>query len=67
MSITVGKLKQVLQDAIDSLDGYEDEQKIHLVSNTYFINNARYFLGISGYNGGYCNLSTLEVEEDEDE
>ena len=67
MSITVGKLKEVLQETLETLEDFEDDQKISLASNTYFINGAKYFLGISGYDGGYCDLRNLEVEEDDDE
>lgn len=68
MSITVKDLKEKLQNVIDDLEqNYDDEQKIRMVSNTYFLGNANMFLGIAGYNGGYINLSDIETEEDEDE
>lgn len=68
MSITVKDLKEKLQNVIDDLEqNYDDEQKIRMVSNTYFLGNANMFLGIAGYNGGYLNLSDIETEEDEDE
>lgn len=68
MSITVKDLKEKLQSVIDDLEqNYDDEQKIRMVSNTYFLGNANMFLGIAGYNGGYINLSDIETEEDEDE
>jgi hypothetical protein len=68
MSITVADLKEKLQGVIDELDEcYEDDDKIRMVSNTYFLGNANMFLGIAGYNGGYINLSNIETEEDDEE
>ena len=68
MTITVADLKEKLQGVIDELDEcYDDNDKIRMVSNTYFLGNAKMFLGIAGYNGGYINLSNIETEEDDDE
>lgn len=67
MSIKVSRLKDILQTALNELDNYEDDQKISLVSNTYFLGHANYFIGISGYNGGYLDLNNIEVEDEEDE
>lgn len=68
MSITVGKLKQQLQDTLDTLNDLEDSQKIRLESNTYFLGNARVFIGIAGHDGGYLNLNAIEdnLIDDED-
>jgi len=65
MSITVGELKDILQTAIESMEDLDDNQKISLVSNTYFLGNANHFIGISGYDGGYCDLDDIKVEEDD--
>ena len=65
MSITVGELKDILQTAIESMEDLDDNQKVSLVSNTYFLGNANHFIGISGYNGGYCDLDNIKVEEDD--
>lgn len=67
MSIKVSRLKDILQTALNELDNYEDDQKISLVSNTYFLGHANYFIGISGYDGGYLDLNNIEVEDEEDE
>ena len=68
MSITVKDLKEKLQGVIDELEEcYDEDDKIRMVSNTYFLGNANMFLGIAGYNGGYINLSNIETEEDEEE
>lgn len=68
MSITVADLKEKLQGVIDELDEcYEDDDKIRMVSNTYFLGNAHMFLGIAGYNGGYINLDEIETEDDEED
>lgn len=67
MSIKVSKLKQILENALSNLEGLDDEQKINLVINTYFLGRANYFLGISGYNGGYLDLNNIDVEDNEEE
>ena len=70
MSITVGKLKQQLQNALDTLNDLEDSQEIRLESNTYFLGNARVFIGIAGCNGGYLNLNAIEdnlIDNEDDE
>ena len=68
MSLTVADLKEKLQSVIDDLEeNYDDDQKISMVSNTYFLGNANLFLGISGYDGGYIDLHNIETEDDDDE
>lgn len=67
MSITVSDLKDILQNALDNLEDYDDNQKVRLVSNTYFLGHANQFLGISGYDGGYLDLNDIEIEEDEED
>lgn len=67
MSIKVSKLKQILENALSNLEGLNDEQKINLATNTYFLGHAKCFLGISGYNGGYLDLNNIEVEDNEEE
>lgn len=49
--MTVGELKNVLQDAVSELECYEDSDSIKLVTNTYFLGYAPYFLGVSGSDG----------------
>lgn len=66
-TITVKQLKNRLQNAIDTLEELEDDQKIHLESNTYFINGARTFVGISGYDGGYLDLDRIEDNLEDDD
>ena len=56
----VEKLKQILEDALEILEQYENTDKVKMVSNTYFLGNPYYFLGIAGYNGGYIALDYLE-------
>lgn len=68
----VYQLKQQLESYLNILEDYEDEMELKLVSNTYFLGNPKYFLGIAGsYDGGYLNLDSLEEniitgEEDEE-
>lgn len=66
----VGELKELLNEWLDCLENYEDEDKIKMESNTYFLGYAKHFLGVSGYDGGYINLSELEgniIRDGEDE
>ena len=60
--MTVKELKELLEEKLDILNEYEDEQKIKQVTNTYFLGGTRYFLGIAGYDGGYIDLHHLEEQ-----
>lgn len=68
--MTVKRLKKILQDAVDLLENYNDNDKVKLVSNTYFLDHPYVFLGIAGYEGGYVDLDNPvdidDEEEDED-
>lgn len=67
--ITVAKLKEKLQNVIDDLNELDDDKKLSLESNTYFLNGSRFFVGISGYDGGYLDLDNVAehvVEDDDD-
>ena len=68
-TISVEKLKNKLQSVIDDLDNLEDNQKLKLESNTYFLGGSRFFVGIAGYDGGYLDLDNVieHVEDDEEE
>ena len=68
-TISVAKLKEKLQDVINDLNELDDDKKLSLESNTYFLNGSRFFVGISGYDGGYLDLDnvTEHVEEDDDD
>lgn len=65
--MTVAELRRKLERAIYILDDYKDNDKIKMVSNTYFLDDCRVFLGIGGYNGGYINLENPVEESEEDE
>ena len=67
-TISVAKLKEKLQDVINDLNELDDDKKLNLESNTYFLNGSRFFVGIAGYDGGYLDLDnvTEHVEEDDD-
>lgn len=58
--ITVGDLKERLQRVINILNDYEEEEKLNLEPNTYFLGHCNMFLGISGYDGGYISLDNIE-------
>lgn len=59
-------VRNILQKALDQLEGMEDTDEIDSVSNTYFLGNCN-FLGIKGHNGGFVNIDNIRLEEDEDE
>ena len=66
----VKDLKELLEEKLEELEEYEDDDEIKMETNTYFLNGARHFLGIAGYDGGYINLEYIDIieeEEDEDE
>lgn len=56
----VEEIKEILQNALDVLEQYEDNDEVELTGNTYFLHGARYFLGIAGSDGGYVSLSDIE-------
>lgn len=68
-TISVAKLKEKLQSVINDLNELDDDKKLSLESNTYFLNESRFFVGISGYDGGYLDLDNVaeHVEEDDDD
>lgn len=57
----VKKLKQILQDALDSIEYTNDNSEVQMVGNTYFLRGARYFMGVSGSDGGYLDLKDVQV------
>ena len=61
------RVRRILQLTLDRLDAIDDCGKedidIKTVSNTYFLGGCNYFLGVSGYDGGYINLDVLETED----
>ena len=65
--MTVKKLKMILRSTLEDLEDYDDDQEVKMVSNTYFLGSVRYFLGVSGYDGGYINLDNPVDEEDDDD
>lgn len=64
--MTVIRLKSLLSDALELLQGYDDDQKVKMVSNTYFLKGAYCFLGITGYDGGYIDLDNPIADDDDD-
>ena len=61
----VAELRSILESALENLEEFEDNQEVHMVSNTYFLGGCHVFLGVSGYSGGYVNLD-MPVREEED-
>lgn len=63
----VKELKEKLQNIINTLEEYNDTDEVKKVSNTYFLNGARLFLGIAGYDGGYIDLDDIQIEDQDEE
>lgn len=67
----VKDLRELLEEKLEILEQYDDDKKIKLVSNTYFLGHPNYFLGVAGYDGGYLALDwldeTLEKDEEDEE
>lgn len=59
----VSKLKQYLQNAIDELDEFNDDDQVHMVTNTYFLNGSNFI----GTHEGYVDLENIRVNEDDEE
>lgn len=65
--MNVKKLKELLSRTLEILEDYDDEAKVRMVTNTYFLGNCHTFLGISGYDGGYINLDNPIIEEEDED
>jgi hypothetical protein len=66
--MTIKQLKRVLANALEECESFDDDRKLYLQSNTYFVNGANYFLGVSGFDGGYLDLNKIpEMIRDEEE
>nr|DAO22911.1 MAG TPA: hypothetical protein [Caudoviricetes sp.] len=70
--MNVGELKDLCTSILDTLEEFNDTDKVPLVSNTYFLGNSHFFLGVSGCDGGYTVLDESVLrdkirEENEEE
>ena len=65
--MTVKSLRMKLQRFLNNLEGYDDDTEVKMVTNTYFLGDCSYFLGVSGYDGGYINLEDPVDEDDEED
>jgi len=63
MTIKVSKLKEVLQEAIDVLDDYEDNAEVQLSPNTYGLNG--YVLEIP-YTG-FVDIRDMTINSPDDD
>jgi hypothetical protein len=57
MTIMVGKLKNLLSEILETLEGYEENQELKLQSNTYFTRNHSYVLHTPT---GFLGLDNIE-------
>lgn len=62
---TIGDLKQFLQEQLDNLDCYDDNQELNVASNTYFLtrNGATNILETSR---GFIDLDNPAKDSDEE-
>ena len=63
--LTVGQLKEQLQNYIDILDDYDDDDVVETVSNTYFV-HSQFFMQFG--RKGFVDLGNIYniIEPDED-
>lgn len=62
--ITIAELRARLQEALNELEDYEDNDIVCTVSNTYFI-KSDYFLSLG--RSGFCPLFNIKIESDNDD
>lgn len=60
--LTVGRMRRILQDALDQLEGYEDSDTINTVTNTYFLKSSTYF----ACTDGFVSLDDIQVNCEDD-
>jgi hypothetical protein len=65
MTITVGKLKSLLNGILETLESHEEDKELELQGNTYFTNHHSYVLHTPN---GFLGLDNLEevLNGDED-
>lgn len=63
MTLKVKDLKEKLQDVLDNLANYDDDQEVHTVCNTYWCNGDFMSVGSEGF----VSLSEPVKQEDDDE
>lgn len=64
MTMTVSDLKDLLQQALDNLENYDDNQKLEIKTNTYWVRGD--FISITGK--GFVQLNDpVATDDDEDE
>jgi hypothetical protein len=57
MTITVGKLKGLFSEILETLEGYEEDKELKLQGNTYFTRHHSYVLHTPN---GFLGLDNLE-------
>lgn len=62
--LTVKELKENLQNVIDILNSYDDDEIIQTVGNTYFI-NSQFYAQVYGH--GFVDLDNIESKIGEPE
>jgi len=58
---TIKDLKEHLQNILDELDGFEDDEEVKMVENTYWLKNRTHFLATTD---GFIDLEH-PIEEEE--
>jgi hypothetical protein len=66
MTITVGKLKGLFSEILETLESYEEDKELELQGNTYFTRHHSYVLHTRN---GFLGLDNLEkaLNEGDDE
>ena len=68
MTMTVGKLRNLLNEILDTLESFEEDQELKLQGNTYFTRGNSYVLHTPNGFLGLDNLEeTLNEETEGDE
>lgn len=61
--LTVRELKDILADAIEQIEDFDDDAEVKTVSNTYFVKGNN----VLGTYDGFLSLSDIEVIDDYDD
>ena len=58
---TVKELREIAQDILDQLEGMDDDQRLRVVGNTYFVDG--FPMEVCD---GFIDYENIQIEEDDD-